>query len=67
MGIMKGCSFCGRQFGSFFAYEQHRVWRRPGARCLSDEELIEAGMKQRSSGVWVFGRKSKQKDGLQQV
>ena len=58
MGIMKGCSFCGRQFASFLAYDQHRVWTGPGARCLPDGELREAGMTQRPSVAWVMSRKT---------
>lgn len=47
------CGGCRRYFSSVYAFDKHRVGPADERRCLTKEEIIEAGMAVNERGLWV--------------
>lgn len=47
------CRGCGEHFNSPSAFDLHRVGRPEARRCLSSNEMVEAGMTRNAGGFWV--------------
>jgi hypothetical protein len=47
------CRGCGQCFNSIFAFDLHRVGKPEARRCLSNDEMVEAGMTRNAGGFWV--------------
>jgi hypothetical protein len=47
------CRGCSEHFNSLTAFDLHRVGRPEARRCLSNNEMVEAGMTRNAGGFWV--------------
>ena len=47
------CRGCSERFNSPTAFDLHRVGRPEARRCLSNNEMVEAGMTRNAGGFWV--------------
>lgn len=52
------CSGCGERFRSVGSFDKHRVGsfttsRKNKRRCMTREEMIEAGMNPSEKGIWA--------------
>jgi hypothetical protein len=47
------CRGCGQYFNSTSAFDLHRVGKPEARRCLSTDEMVEAGMTRNAGGFWV--------------
>jgi|GEM_PF-1557872 len=51
------CSGCGEFFNSLSPFDKHRIGRHGvDRRCLSEPEMLEAGMDKNTAGYWVTAR-----------
>lgn len=49
------CRRCGLTFISVGTFDKHRVGKHPDRRCLTVDELEDAGWRQNDRGQWVRG------------
>ena len=47
------CRGCGQYFNSTSAFDLHRVGKPEARRCLSTDEMVEAGMTRNAGGFLV--------------
>lgn len=46
------CSVCGHYFGGEIAFDKHRVGDMTDRRCMSEQEMIDAGLHKDERGYW---------------
>lgn len=47
------CGACGKYFRSVSGFDLHRTGPGEARRCLSEEEMREAGMSRNEGGWWI--------------
>lgn len=63
-GGAQHCAVCHETFSSTSAGDKHRVGPWTARRCLSPEEMQEAGLRRNSRGVWAIASKTPWWEGL---